>query len=246
MKDKQEEIWLARIEEACKNNYAPRFFDFFDEGMCATLEAVLKKIGEPYVFWGGMPDAGRKMLCIYPEYVDVSELKWPMGAFRFKSDFPVDHRNILGELMALGINRACLGDIHVSEDEVQVIFTKRLQSFFEENVHIIKGHPVKISWYDAENIKAYALKYKVINFVASSERVDGIIGKIWGFSRQDALVMIQQKRLRVNDKEISKNDFRIGKGDILSLRGKGKAKIEDIDDARTKKGNLRITVWKYI
>ena len=51
--------------------------------------------------------------------------------------------------------------------------------------------------------------------------------------------------MRVNYTEISKNDFRLNPGDVLSLRGKGKAKIISMDE-RTKKGNIRLEVDRYI
>lgn len=81
--------------------------------------------------------------------------------------------------------------------------------------------------------------------VVASNRLDGIINKIWGFSRQNSLVFIKQGKVRVNYTEISKNDFRLNPGDVLSLRGKGKAKIISMDE-RTKKGNIRLEVDRYI
>ena len=247
MSDKKDAFMLARIEEACQHNYEPRYFDFCDLALQRKLIPVLNKSGEPYCFYGGTAEAERKMLCIYPAWMDEDELTWPMAALRFQPDFPVDHRNVLGELMAQGITRECLGDIFVSEGEVQAIFVSRLLPFFKENISKFKGRSVKIQWIeDVGEIKTYPIAYKSLSVVTASDRVDGLIGKIWGFSRQDALEMIKQKRLRINAEEITKNDFRFEAGDVLSLRGKGKAKIAAISDSKTKKGNLRVTVWKYI
>lgn len=245
MKDKKEEIFLARVADACERNYEPRFFDFCDEAMQSKIERLLKGKGEPYAFWGGMEGAARQMLCIYPEYCNGEDLKWPLMAAAFQKNFSMDHRNVLGELMAMGITRECLGDIHVGENEVQIIFAARMKPFFEQNLNKMKGRSITVEYRGPEEIRSYTLQFKSLDLVVSSLRVDGIIGKIWGFSRQDALTYIKQRRLRVNYEEITKNDFQIKVGDILALRGKGKARIAEIG-GMTKKGNTRLVIEKYI
>ncbi|MGL4548138.1 hypothetical protein [Eubacterium aggregans] len=53
MKDKKEEIFLARVSDACERNYEPRFFDFCDEAMQSKIERLLKGKWEPYAFFLG-------------------------------------------------------------------------------------------------------------------------------------------------------------------------------------------------
>ncbi|MEG1105220.1 MAG: YlmH/Sll1252 family protein [Eubacterium sp.] len=243
--DKKDEFLLARVENATHKNYEPRFFDFYDEAIQAKMERILKKSGEPFQFWGGMQNAARRMLCIYPDYVERSELKWPILGVSFKKEFPMDHRNVLGELMHLGITRECLGDISMDDAEVQVIFTERLRDFFNINFVKIKGRTIKPKIVESSEIKSFELKFKEINLVVASDRLDGIINKIWGFSRQDSITYIKQHRVRVNYEEVVKNDYRIKEGDVIALRGKGKAVIIGAEGV-TKKGNIRLLVNKYI
>ena len=49
------------------------------------------------------------------------------GKVAFPKEFPMDHRNVLGELMHLGITRECVGDINLNDEEVQVILRERLR-----------------------------------------------------------------------------------------------------------------------
>lgn len=244
MKDKKDEIIMARVADQCQHNYEPHYFDFMDEALQMKVEPILRKSGEPYAFWGGMEEAGRKMLCIYPDYRE-EDLQWPMMAATCTADFDLDHRNILGELMAMGITRECLGDINLEEGQVQIIFIKRMLPFFELNFNKLKGRPVKVTYRDAHHIIPFTPHFKTLELVIASDRVDGLIGKIWGFSRQDALTYIKQKRLRVNYEEVVKNDARVKAGDILSLRGKGKARVVDLG-GQTKKGKIRAVVEKYV
>ncbi|MDO4287660.1 MAG: YlmH/Sll1252 family protein [Eubacterium sp.] len=243
--DKKDSFLLARLEDACEKNYAPQFFDFYDEAMQAKMTRQLQRSGEPFAFFGGMAEAGRKMLCIYPEYVEADSLEWPMLALRFQADFPLEHRNILGELMGMGITRECIGDINVDDGEVQVIFVERLRDFMAMNFTRVKGRSIKPEFYPVSEIKGYALKFKRLELVAASDRLDGIINKIWGFSRQDSLTYIRQRRVRVNYEEVEKNDFRVKSGDVIALRGKGKARVVSLG-GQTKKGKLRLVVDRYV
>ncbi len=243
--DKKESFLLARLEDACEKNYMPQFFDFYDEAMQMKITRKLQYSGEPYCFFGGMADAGRKMLCIYPDYCEASDLEWPILAMRFQTDASVGHRNILGELMGLGITRECIGDINVEEGEVQIIFTAHLRDFLMMNFTRVKGQVIKPIFCGISEIKNYVPRFKRMTLVAASDRLDGIINKIWGFSRQDSLTYIKQRRVRVNYEEIEKNDYRIKEGDVISLRGKGKARVIELG-GQTKKGNLRLIVDRYI
>jgi RNA-binding protein YlmH len=147
--------------------------------------------------------------------------------------------------MHLGITRESIGDIDVGEEIVQIIAHQRLQDFLWINFNQVKGREIKTTIKEYQQILCVKKNFKRISVVVASNRLDGIINKIWGFSRQNSLIFIKQGKVRVNYSEISKNDFRLKSGDILSLRGKGKAKIISMDE-RTKKGNIRLEVDRYI
>lgn len=245
MTEKKDVFLLSRIVDACNDVYAPRFFDFYDEVFQRKIADTIKNYGVPYLFFGGHPEAERKMLCIYPEYLEAAELEWPIFALEFEKTIPIDHRHVLGELMSLGITRESIGDIDVGEERVQVIANQRLQDFLWLNFSRVKGREIKTRIVKGEEIVPSEQKFKRLSCVVASNRLDGIINKIWGFSRQNSLVFIKQGKVRVNYSEVSRNDYRINAGDIIALRGKGKARIVSLDE-RTKKGNIRVEVDKYV
>ncbi|MBK5243602.1 MAG: hypothetical protein JJE18_01010 [Eubacteriaceae bacterium] len=245
MIEKKDGFLLSRIEDVCTKNFEPQFFDFYDETLKRKIEDTIKHYGVPYLFFGGHSEAQRKMLCIYPDYLDKEDLEWPIFAIVFEKTSPIDHRNVLGELMHMGITRESIGDIDLDEDLVQVIANKRLQDFFLINFNKVSGRSIKPKFITYSEIKVFERNFKRLTLVVASNRIDGIINKIWGFSRQDSLTYVKQGRVRVNYEVISKNDFRIKANDIISVRGKGKAMIIDMDHL-TKKGNIRMAVDKYI
>lgn len=245
MTDKKDFYLLSRITDACHRNFEPQFFDFYDEVLQKKIVDTIKNSGVPYLFFGGYADAERKMLCIYPEYVLETELDWPIFAIEFDKTIPLDHRNVLGELMHLGITRESIGDINVGDKMVQVVVHQRLHDYLWINFNQVKGHAINVRLKEYAQINGFQKEFKRLSVIVASNRLDGVINKIWGFSRQNSLVFIKQGKVRVNYTEIEKNDFRLQPGDVISLRGKGKARIVSMNE-RTQKGNIRLEVDQYI
>lgn len=243
--DKKEQFLLAQIDDAAEKCWEARYFDFFDERLQMVVGHLLKKQDVQFSFWGGRQEAERKMLCLYPDYLQAEDLNWPLAAIRFEKGFELNHRNVLGALMSLGIVRECLGDIDVTADFVQIIVVERMAQYIRDNFTRIAGCSIKPEIIPAAEIVTIPKQVKVLDLVASSERLDGIIGKIWGFSRQDAVDYIKGRRVRINYEEVTKGDYRLSAGDIIALRGKGKARVAQLGGT-TKKGNLRLKVEKYI
>lgn len=241
--DKKEQILMARIEDALMNNWAPQFFDFLDAAAQARLLPVLNRSGEPFCFFGGMPEAERKMLCIYPDYLEENQLEWPMMAARFEKNFPLDHRHVLGTLMGLGMTRECVGDIHVGDTSVQIIFTDRMENFMRVHLDRIRGR--KINPVFSRDIEAIQLSFKTLHLVAASRRLDGVVSKIFGLSREAGQQAVRQGRVRVNALEMLKPDYAVCEGDILAVRGRGKAIVRKWDGT-TRKGHLRLIADQYI
>lgn len=249
-KAKKEKIILTRVKDAALAQDYLHFFDFCDEMLQMQITDILRKNHVDYFWYGGFDDAARKMLCIVPDYLsetirEPEALEWPMMAARFSMDFEYNHRHVLGELMSLGIARNCIGDIHVGGDETQVIFHEKIYLFLRNNFTRIRGKRIVPSFYPSPEIRAYAPKFEEKIITVSSPRIDAVIDRIWGISRQGAAEAIHQKRLRVNYREIRKKDLSVKPGDIISFRGKGKAKVSDFVGV-SKKGKQRIKIERYI
>lgn len=50
---------------------------------------------------------------------------------------------------------------------------------------------------DCQQIQSFEKNFKRLSVAVASNRLDGIINKIWGFSRQNSLVLIKQGMVRV-------------------------------------------------
>ncbi|MSS19109.1 hypothetical protein FYJ52_01600 [Eubacteriaceae bacterium RF-744-FAT-4] len=250
MNEKKENVVLSRIEDAVYKQDRLYFFDFYDEAMQAKIEMFLQKNKAHYVLDGGFPDAARKKLCVIPtdwiSFIDPKkDIDWPMMAVRFPRNFAFAHRHVLGTLMGLGIEHKCIGDINLDEDECQVIFDEKIYPFLKNEFVSIRGRSINPQYFDYQHIRPFALKTKNLVITVNSPRIDAVIDRIWGISRQTAEAAVRQSRVRVNYTEITKKDFSVKAGDIISFRGKGKAKIAAFI-GKSKKGKIQIQVEKYL
>ncbi len=244
MNDKKDLYRLSKIKEMCENNYFPVYSNFYDQGFQAKIQDIMKLYDVPYLFFGGNNQCERRILSIYPDYIRKDDLVWPICSLIFKTTSVMNHRHVLGTLMSLGIRRELIGDINVGDDWVQVIIHKRIKDYLLTHFNEINHCKINCLVKEIDEILVFERQYKRINLIATSNRIDGILGKIWKHSRQNSLDFIKQKKVKINDNEITKRDYRIENDDLITLRGKGKARVINMDE-RTKKGNIRVLVDLY-
>ena len=244
MNDKKDFYRLARIKEICENNYFPVYSDFNDEGFQEKIQDIMKRYDVPYLFFGGNAQSQRRILCIYPDYISKDDLIWPICSLIFKKTSPINHRHVLGTLMSLGITRELIGDIDVGQEWVQVIIHERIKDYLLIHFNEINHCKIQCLVKEIDEMLVFERQYKRITFIISSNRIDGLLGKIWKHSRQNSLDLIKQKKVKINDAEITKKDYQIKNNDIIALKGKGKARVVSLDKKK-KKGNIRVLLDLY-
>ena len=89
-------------------------------------------------FFGGYPDAERKMLVHLPDYLDENALYGEdapcicLRAAFFQGDSP-SHRDFLGALMGCGIGRETVGDILVDKGSCDFFVTAEIAPYLQQN-----------------------------------------------------------------------------------------------------------------
>ena len=115
--NEDERFLMRRVEELCRTAMQrgiPRATGFLSDREQALAQAALNREDCDFArFQGGWPDAERKVLCIEPPDSWPEE---PVAVLHFTapqqggSAVP-GHRDYLGAILGLGLDRACLGDI---------------------------------------------------------------------------------------------------------------------------------------
>lgn len=211
-------------------------------------------------FFGGYSDAQRKQIFLLPEYmVDSAEnnalfdmlsddfgeavcaLKIIGSGFR-----TLTHRDYLGSILSLGIERSTLGDICVLDGNCAIIFcTKDVENFILYELSTVGNDRVKVEKTEVDVNMNSIQKYQAFTDTVASERLDCVVAAIFNLSREKAQNLIKGGAVEYNYETAGKVDIKTEEGDIISARGFGKFIIRDISQA-TKKGRIRLFADKYI
>lgn len=217
--------------------------DFMDLNRASVLSDAQKYFSCNLHFFGGYDDAERKVIYFVPEDVEVKY----EGLCLLMSDIsaPLSHREVLGSLMSLGIDRKLVGDILISEKTVQIIAKKEISGFIVQN--FLRAGRVKLSFgeCDVHNLKPPEKNIKEITGTIKTLRLDSVIALAFGVSRSSAKEFINASKVFVNDKNILKSDFPVKEGDKLTLRGKGKAFLKEIGDL-SRKERIFVKIERYV
>ncbi|MBM7654051.1 YlmH family RNA-binding protein [Neobacillus cucumis] len=235
--------WKSNVEQ----QYAPKLTDFLDPREQHILKMLIGEHGDvKYQLFGGVTGVERKRALIYPDYFIPNEADFQVSLFeiRYPKKFvTIEHRQVLGTLMSLGLIRGKFGDILISEGRVQFFAALEISQYIKNNVESIGRAGVSLVELSMENAVASLDLWVENELTLSSLRLDTAISGIYHLSRQKSLVLIQHGRVKVNWTLIENPSFLCEEGDLISVRGYGRAKIAGID-GKTKKEKWRITVGK--
>jgi RNA-binding protein YlmH len=180
-------------------------------------------------------------------------------AFCCKEDYPIacikisplnrkfsdtlTHRDYLGSILNLGIERCKIGDILVEEDGAFVFFHTSMVNFLIDEICRIKHTPVKAERITEEN-QLPTPKREEISGTVASPRLDSVIGLAFRTSRSSMISYIESGKVFINGKSVVSNGYVLKEGDIVSVRGKGKFQFHSVT-SKTKKNRSHVILYKY-
>ena len=248
----KDDFLLKRIRELANLSYQRDIVTFTDflnlneQNMLATLK--LRQMGVSVKLFGGYNHAERQMAAFYPGTVGFSWeypidcLKIIPKALRFSEE--LGHRDYLGAILNLGVDRSVVGDILIKDKEAWVFCLHKMSDFFIDNLVRVRHTTVLVTRVEqAEEIPEP--QFEAISGTCASVRLDSLIGLAFQTSRSSMVSFIESGLVFVNGKLITSNGYEPKEGDIISVRGKGRF-IYDGVSRQTKKGGLGVRLRKYI
>ena len=235
--------WKNYVE----THYTPKLTDFLDPREQHILKMLIGENGDiRYSLFGGTDGVERKRAYIFPDYLAANENDFQITLFNI--DYPakfvtIEHRQVLGTLMSLGLKRGKIGDILLKDGQIQLVAAKEISDFIKSNVESIGRAGVKFVETDIANALSAAELWVEQDLTVSSLRLDTVISGIYHISRQKSLTLIQHGLVKVNWTVIESPSFACEAGDLISVRGHGRAKIIGIE-GKTKKEKWRIIAGK--
>lgn len=208
--------------------------------------AAAQKPGFPnsYAF-GGYPDAERKMLFFLPDYCTPEDAHEAIAALAVNAPFSsLTHRDYLGSLLALGIKRDCVGDILVDETRATLLLDAKIAPFVRENLTRAGRSGLSVSELPCTAITPPVQTFSVRECTVASPRADALFAAAFGLSRERAADALREGRCEVNWNPVTSPAAPLSEGDVLSLRGTGRAKLSAFGGT-SKKGRTFITIHVY-
>jgi RNA-binding protein YlmH len=229
------------------STYAPKLTDFLDPREQHILKVIIGENGNVNVhLFGGILGSERQRALIVPEYItpepedyqlSLYEISYPMKFVK------IEHPQVLGTLMSLGLKRGKFGDILVKDGKVQFFCAREVGVYIETNLESIGRASVELKEMSLKEAIFTDNSWIENSITVSSLRLDTMVSGIHNLSRQKSQLFIQQGLVRVNWTLIENSSFDCAEGDLISVRGYGRVKILSIE-GRTKRDKWRIVIGK--
>ncbi|HZG61168.1 MAG TPA: RNA-binding protein [Anoxybacillus sp.] len=247
---KEEHHFLDQVlqwRESVKTWYAPKLTDFLDPREQEIVRLVIGNDPEVKLsFYGGAPFVERKRALLYPEYFEPKQEEFELTLFEIKYPHKfvsLEHRQVLGSLMSLGLKRAKFGDILIKEERIQFIVAKDVASYIQLNFDMVGKTKISLEELTLDNIVQLEEQWLEETITVSSLRLDAVLAQTFHVSRQKVQLLIENGLVKVNWKITEEPHFECKEGDTLSARGFGRCKIFSID-GKTKKEKWRVRIGK--
>jgi len=254
LKGEELNLLKGRLEDLSRLALKRRSFtttEFLDMAEGSVADKWLTQDSLAHKMWGGYGDAERRMAIIFPDhmtrplpevlpitFLQITPKKNPYVG-------QPKHRDYLGALMNLGIERRVLGDILMTEEGCVLICISHIADYLLTHFTRVGNCDVLVS--EINHIEGLVGKrqFKRLRNTVSSMRIDSIVKMAAKLSRSDSLSLIKSGKVFVNGFEVTKGSQDISEGDVISVRGHGKYKVTLIGN-RTKKDRLVVEIDQYI
>lgn len=251
----KDELTISRIEDRirqCREGYYVTSTGLLDSHEQALAKPLMMHSADVRAFlWGGYEGAERRMLVCVPSEIPMSDEEACEGLLAVlrvtKPAISRDlgHRDYLGSVLGLGIDRSVTGDILVRNDGADIIIVPEISSFLlDELVQVGRTH-VSREIVPLDELIIPEMRTQTIRDTIPSARLDSIIASAFRLSRSKASEAIRGGIVSVDHIECLKPDARVEEGSVLVLKGKGKAVLKELG-GESKKGRTWVVIEKYI
>ena len=248
-----EDVFKRRVLEWAERAYSQGtycFSHFLSLAELSDFHALIPSL--PQVSWklfGGAEGCERQMLRFGDEALCGYEASFPIACLLILPEHPkfaepLTHRDYLGALMALGIEREVLGDIIVRKDGAYLFCEERMAPFIRE--HFTQARHTALVCQDAAELPEGSLfERRRLSVQVSSQRADALIAHVFRLSRGEAQALFPAGRVFVSGRLCESPGYAPKSGDILSVRGYGRFQYVGVESL-SKKGKENTAVDLYV
>jgi RNA-binding protein YlmH len=243
MAELSEQAWVG--SRYCFSDFlnASELSEFYDIEKSGALSPA------GYDISGGYEEAERCMIRFGSEEAFGYTEPFPIRCLKIvplseKYAEELTHRDFLGALMNLGIERSVVGDLVVRGHSCYVFCEEKIAGFICDGIDQVKHTHMKCTV--SEEVPAEASSEKVREEVqVSSDRIDGIVARFTGLSRSEVLELFRTQKVFLNGRCTEENAKSLQAGDVLSVRGFGKLRYLGLQNM-TRKGKMNVAYERFV
>lgn len=235
---------IKDVSERARKTETPQFLGFLSEDSAQIAADMLKNSNLKFSFYGGYKEARRVYLACLPDWCKNVEYPIATLTLKYNKAYSLSHRDFLGAVIALGIDRDKIGDILIDSGRAVMFISREIAPFVKEQLEKVGRVGVTAEDGFCPPLPEASLKKEFTDTVAST-RLDCVVAAICSVSRNTALEFINDSRVIVNSFTQQKATTKVLSGDTVSVRGKGKFEIVSADEF-SKKGRIILKYTKYV
>ncbi len=156
----------------------------------------------------------------------------------------IGHRDVLGSLMGLGIERDVLGDIIMDGAGAQILVDTKMSPWICENFTKVAMVPVSVSEMSLDDITPPKQEAKQIRATVASLRLDAVGAAGFGISRSKMAAAVDGERISVNWQAAKSASQTVKVGDVIGYRGRGRIEIKELT-GQSRKGRIGVLIDRY-
>lgn len=221
-----------------------QFTRFLEPSAHRDVTAAAHAAGAQVCFFGGYEGAERQIAAFYD---DACPDAFPITALelRWNAKFAdAQHRDLLGAVMGLGLERDAIGDVCIGEapgvaylfcsDDVTGYISATLESAGRASLRISVADEVRIAPPEGTAFRA----------TVQNLRLDAVLAAGYKLSRAEAQRLIAAGLVKLNHVPEERCDARLETGALISARGYGRLRLDEVQ-GETRKGRIGIVLFRY-
>ena len=254
---------IRELDHCCYERNVIRYTDFLDISEQAVFLSMQRELEtKSRLLYGGHKDPDRSAAVFLPDYMegalelydagDMAGAGEAMGVVSLIEARPLNdrfsdelsHRDFLGAIMNLGIERSKVGDILTDGSRAFIFVISDIADYLAEELRRVKHTSVScqrvgLSCCDIEP----AFSEERIN--VASERADAVVAAVFRLSRDLASRLIGNGNVFSDGMELKKASAELRDGARISVRGYGKFIYRGMENV-TRKGRLYVLIDRYV
>ena len=250
----EEELLEKRFLELAAKSERGAYFtftDFLGLAELSVFSGIKRDLRCAYTLFGGHSETERVMVRFgneeelgYSEPFPIKIIKIYPTARKFAEK--LGHRDYLGTILGLGIERSVIGDILIFDTDAYVFVKSDMADYIASSLERVRHTTVRAEIISEDELPEGELfRTEGVTVQLAGERLDALVAKVFSLSRDDASTLFKKHLIFADGREIESVSYIPKVGEVISVRGYGRFIYRGYETL-TKKGKKNIEVELYV